>query len=282
MVCNISGPNWFEALRRDVVVGACPEKCFAIHDGDVAMPLLHGIYTSAIKPMQRFRRIRGGAYNLFPKATRNPVLEDCDGKAFNHKKTKLACFWGQNSSSVRRNLFLAGNDPEIEIFDTTGRFTAFAGVVGLANEYHSKYVESLLRSKFAICPRGVSPSSIRLFEAMRMGVCPVIVSDACLLPSGPDWSAFALFLEESRVGELRPFLRHHEKSFASMGELARAAYEEHFDDAVYFNYLVDQMAAIRSSQAIPERIFWALRNIQVKIYEKQEVPLKNWKCLRCA
>jgi hypothetical protein len=63
-----------------------------------------------------------------------------------------------------------------------------------------------------------------------------------------------------------------------MGKKARVAYEKYFSDEVYFNYLVDQISGIKRSQIIPERLFWLMRNVQVKFFEKKEIPLRNWDC----
>jgi hypothetical protein len=278
MVCNVAGPCWFSGLRLHPLINANPGKCFVIHDGDIAMPLLHGIYTSAIKPMARFGRIRGGAYNLFPRSTRNPMVEACDGKAFMAPKAKIISFRGQNSSKVREGLFQLPAHPDMDIVNTTGKFTAFAEDRSGKAPFREDYFEGLLSSKFALCPRGVSPSSIRLFEAMRMGVAPVIVSNACLLPEGPDWKEFALLLDELQINDLPGLTRRHEKNYQEMGKKARVAYEKYFSDEVYFNYLVDQISGIKRSQIIPERLFWLMRNVQVKFFEKKEIPLRNWDC----
>jgi hypothetical protein len=276
MVCDLSGPDWFAGLRNHPDINKNPGKCFAVHDGDIAMPLLHGIYTSAIKAMGRFRRVRGGAYNLFPKETRNPRIEECDGRGYLHAKKYLVSFRGQNSSRLRKSLFALPKHPDIEILDTTGEFSAFRDLPGEKTRFQEAYYTSLVSAKFGLCPRGVSPSSIRLFETMKAGVAPIIVSDACLLPAGPNWEEFALIVKENDIESLPRIAGEFEHASLEMGRKARMAYESFFQDSVYFNYLVNQMTEIRKAQRIPERIFWALRNYQVRVYEKKQIPLKNW------
>ena len=43
-------------------------------------------------------------------------------------------------------------------------------------DYYRRYAELTKASKFVLCPRGVGASTIRLFETMRMGRVPVILS----------------------------------------------------------------------------------------------------------
>lgn len=273
LVCNISGPGWYAGLRNHPYIKARPERCFVVHDGDIAMPLLHGIYTSAKTHMNTFRRFRSGAYNLFPPSTRNPCIEDHNGKAYLDPKKHLVSFWGQDSSSVRKGLFQLPAEEGVEIINTTGKYSAF--VENPRGDFQKGYFESLRASKFALCPRGTSPSSIRLFEAMKMGVAPIIVSDAQLLPSGPDWGDFALFVPENRIGEIGRIAAAQESSYQERGHKARTAYEMFFSDEVYFNYLVRQMVEIGETQLLPERVFWFLRNLKVEIFRRQESFSKN-------
>jgi len=275
LVCNISGPGWFSGLRNHPIVNACPEKCFAVHDGDIAVPLLHGIYTAASKKMMRFGRIRGGAYNLFPASTRNPFVEASNGKAFLHPKSNLLSFWGQDSSSARQKIFHLPKTEGIEIINTTGKFTAFAGNLPEKETFQRRYFEILQSSRFALCPRGVSPSSIRLFEAMKMGVAPVIVSDSCLLPSGPRWADFALVVAESQIPTLANRVLALKDSYQEMGARARQAYEIHFADNTYFNYLVAQAREIQASQLFPERFFWCLRHLKICLQKLKGGPSRN-------
>jgi len=45
-----------------------------------------------------------------------------------------------------------------------------------------KYIEILGNTKYSLCPRGTGPSTIRIWESMAMGSCPVIVSDYLKMP----------------------------------------------------------------------------------------------------
>src|SRR5205823_9816563 len=72
-------------------------------------------------------------------------------------------------------------------------------------DYDRRYAELTKASKFVLCPRGLSPSSIRLFETMRMGRVPVILADGWVPPIGPRWDDFSI--------------RVHERDFAMVPQL---------------------------------------------------------------
>lgn len=59
----------------------------------------------------------------------------------------------------------------------------------------SEYKDILERSKFSICPRGSSPSSVRFWESIAAGAIPILVSDDWVLPNW-DWDNTILRIPE--------------------------------------------------------------------------------------
>jgi len=102
-----------------------------------------------------------------------------------------------------------------------------------------RYREIILRSKFVLCPRGVAPSSVRLFETMEAGRVPVIIADGLLLPRGPTWSEFSLRVSEHALDKLPRLLEEREPDAAEMGQKARQAWEDYFSPWSSFNSLVN-------------------------------------------
>lgn len=49
-----------------------------------------------------------------------------------------------------------------------------------------KYIELLGDTRHSLCPRGTGPSTIRMWEAMAMGSCPLIFSNDLKIPDGAD------------------------------------------------------------------------------------------------
>ncbi len=107
-----------------------------------------------------------------------------------------------------------------------------------AAEAVDRYRDALRRSKFVICPRGMSPSSIRLFECMEAACVPIIVADALQLPTGPDWARFALTVPEKRVEDIPALVERRKGDAAEMGRLARQAWEAFFSPGATANSLV--------------------------------------------
>jgi hypothetical protein len=90
------------------------------------------------------------------------------------------------------------------------------------------YASTLARSKFVICPRGRGASTIRLFEALQVGRCPVIISDDWLPPPFVEWSSCSLRVGESSVGKIPAILRRREHEADELGKRARLVWEQFF------------------------------------------------------
>lgn len=52
----------------------------------------------------------------------------------------------------------------------------------IARHYGDKYVNTIRRSYFTICPRGYGKTSFRMYEAIQLGTIPVYISDEAWLP----------------------------------------------------------------------------------------------------
>jgi hypothetical protein len=263
LISNIAGEGWFQDLRNHPVVNRYPRKSFAISDSDRPMPLLRGIYTSGSKKLWFPSRYRTGAYNLYSQDRKNPRVEGHPGDAYNHSKKYLFSFTGRDSAPVRTDLFNLPFNERAPIINTTSKFSAFDH--GLENQelWEKNYTEMMEESKYALCPRGVGPASMRLFEAMKMGVAPMILSDYWILPKGPDWSQCSVLVQEKDVRQIHEIALKHESRYVELGKNAKGVYDHYFADNVYFNYLVDQMIDMTETQRIPERCFWQMRHAVV-------------------
>ena len=267
LVTDLAGPDWFRDLRLNASVGRSPGKSFAISDSDFPMPLLHGIYTSASRNLRFSARVRSAAYNLYPDEHLNPLLKGHDGNAYDLAKKHLYSFTGRDSSRIRIQLFELQKRDDACVINTTNRFAAFGPSPEEKESWQKQYIQILNESKYAVCPRGVGAASLRLFECMKMGVAPVILSDAWMLPEGPDWKSFAVLVPEKDILRLPDILKAHELEYVSRGMMARKAYERYFADGAYFDYLIDMCVSIRQSQIIPEEIIWAFRNAIVAMWK---------------
>lgn len=88
---------------------------------------------------------------------------------------------------------------------------------------------SIMRdSKFVVCPRGIGVSSVRLFETMRMGRVPIVVSDRWVPPPFVDWASCVLRVAERDVGRIPQCAAQQEERSAEMGAAARAEWERFY------------------------------------------------------
>jgi len=88
---------------------------------------------------------------------------------------------------------------------------------------------------------------LRLFEAMSLGVAPVLISDRYVLPRGPAWDTFLVRIPERRARDVVAILRPLASQSAPRARLARAAWEEWFAPDVIFDRLVDAAASAHTA-----------------------------------
>lgn len=52
----------------------------------------------------------------------------------------------------------------------------------VTNAHRQEYIETIRRSRFVLAPKGYGTNSFRFYEALSLGVPPILVSDDCALP----------------------------------------------------------------------------------------------------
>jgi hypothetical protein len=253
--------QYLKAVVRCDVIDDYPSKCFSLSYRDRPVVFNRGLYESAIRSVAGWGRVRTGSYALAgsfnPYAKRHTSADaDYEGKRY------LLSFIGRRSHPVRAEIFaLHFSRPDVLIEDSS-EFSIWTSEDETEKDRRRRYFyETLLRSKFALCPRGSGAGSIRLFESMKLGVAPIIVSDGWVTPTCPEWARFAIIVKQRHVAELERVVLSYEASYKEMGRLARACYEKYFADPVYFNYAVDSCIEIARGQVIPESVYWRSRRV---------------------
>jgi hypothetical protein len=122
-------------------------------------------------------------------------------------------------------------------------------------DFWRRYARIMQASKFVLCPRGLGVSSVRLFDTMRIGRVPVILSDDWVEPAGPAWEKFSIRIPESEFGGIPDLLEKREAHAAAMGQLARQQWVEWFSQDVCFHRVVEWCLEIKRTRRVPER--WA-------------------------
>lgn len=202
-----------------------------VHSGkDLPRPLIPGLYPSIHSATARWLGCEGGPYLAPP----NPFLES--SHLWNGRIDRLASFRGACSRKPARLRLLSIADRHswsrrgIEVIDTGADFIRTLRLGDHAGHLELKRiaVESMLASRFALCPEGAGLSSFRIYEAMQLGRAPVIIADGWCRPVGPDWNSFAIFVPRRRLAQLPEILDRHQDRWREMGACARAAWEQFF------------------------------------------------------
>ena len=245
------GAGWyFERVRQHPLVRKYREKCFVFCSNPFVIPFLPGIF-SAVERRWSSPRTRPGFYlgrttNEF--ATFTPPAHDLP---------YLFSFMGSiRNARVRRDLAALRHGRSF-FQNTVDDFDRILHRKMDARErldYHRRYAELAKASKFVLCPRGLSASSIRLFETMRMGRVPVILSDGWVEPAGPRWDRCALRVKEKDFAQIPRLLEQREGDAVGMGELARKEWEEWFSDEVAFHRVIELCLDIKQRRRIPESL----------------------------
>jgi hypothetical protein len=246
------GAGWyFERVRRHPLVRRYREKCFLFCANPLVIPFLPGVYTG-VEKMWVGSRTQPGFYlgrtkNQFTNYT--PPAHDLP---------YLFSFMGSVRNAPVRAKLSSVSHPRSFFQDTAEDFERILGRRMDRQErldYDRRYAELSKASKFVLCPRGVSPSSIRLFETMQIGRVPVILSDQWAPPVGPRWEKFSLQVRERDVALLPRLLEEREPAAVEMGQAARMEWERWFAEDVLFHHLTELCLDIQRKRKLPER--WA-------------------------
>ena len=112
-------------------------------------------------------------------------------------------------------------------------------MVDYQSDDKTHYGDIISRSKFVLCPRGYACSTWRLFETLKAGRAPVIISDQWIPPQGPDWERFSVRIKESEVALIPKVLERYESEAELMGHQARTAWDEWFSKETVFHRIIE-------------------------------------------
>jgi len=239
-------------------------KTVMYSEGDAGVPVLPGIYVNLTK--RHYRPGRTGSHGYLFYLAENRGNSACRGVQAVEKRF-LFSFAGRNSHRVRADIFrLLTGAAEAYIRDTSQAYDHWSA--DRPEEMQSRYAETIRQSYFSLCPRGKGANCIRLFESMRMGVAPVLISDAWVLPEGPDWEQFLIRIPESQVAEIPGILERERHRALEMGELARKAYEAYFSASSLPRDVLTQLErmVVENHRDLPVRLLCLVENRAVEAF----------------
>jgi len=238
-----------DQVRRHPYVARFREKCFVMCTDYRALPFVPGIYTGLEKRWHRPGRTQPGFYFdclLNPLVTFDASTE----------RDLLYSFVGDlQTAAVRRTLGKLEH-PRGLFVDTSAESQAvmWHGSEEQKTVFWDRYAKIARRSKFVLCPRGVAPSSIRLFETMCTGRVPVILADEWVRPEGPAWETFSVQVAERDAASVLRVMEEKEAAAAEMGLRARAEWEKYFSPEIVFHRAVELCLEMQRTRRMPESV----------------------------
>lgn len=241
---HFEDPEWRVVLEHPYVRDF-REKCFMYNEADTPWCVMPGLYCSM--PRRAFQPSRQKAFSYL--YTMNQALRGVAAE----KRPWLYSFMGAANCDARRRLLKVKDDRAL--LEDTSTFNIWHDMGEVEKKRaQQRYAEVMEGSLFALCPRGAGTSSYRLFEAMRTGIAPVLISDEWVAPEGPDWDAFMLRVPEDKAHELPELLRKHESEGIDRGIRARLAYERFFSREVQFHRAVEACRELLDQRVVPEAV----------------------------
>lgn len=221
-------------VRRSPLYMAYQAKSVVLDFFDNARPSVPGIYVglaSSLRPNSSsyrggfYLRVADNAHLDRPNkdATGQDTLFSFIGNVQNHVELRSAIMGLRHSRSILIDRSTGQRDDDVD------------------------YVRTIHRSKFVLAPRGLGPSSWRLFETMRAGRVPVVISDDWVPPNDVDWEKFAVRLAERDVSQIPARLERLEPRAGEMGRFARQAYVDNFSSLCAFDWVASQALSIVES-----------------------------------
>lgn len=211
---------------------AFPQKSVVLDFNDRPFPVLPGLY-SGLTAHQSNETFQGNAYIRVADNNQIDLVRE------NHVPPDLLfSFVGRASNyPIVRNALLKLKHPHSILNDQSSNQSD--GDIG--------YIKTLCRSKFVLCPRGFGPSSWRLFETMRAGRVPVIISDDWVPPKDLLWDKFSIRVAETDVERIADILSDRESEHQHMGNIARTEWNNKFSYAGFFPWVAKRLEEVVSA-----------------------------------
>lgn len=238
------------SVRQNPIFTKFREKCLLYVQSDWFVPLIPGLYCSLKKNLYHSTRTRSVPYIHTRYEQSWPLLMQ------DSSPTYLFCFQGSVRTHPVRQQIMEFRSPRGRYGDVSDRM-----LPALIREDPSELeslrhlaIEANRESKFVLCPRGAGAGSIRLFEAMQMGRCPVIISDEWMPLSYVPWHECSIQIRESDVPRIESILSQREHEWQKLGARAREVWETCLSPRHWFHLAAKECEAILQSGKRRERL----------------------------
>jgi hypothetical protein len=224
-------------VRQHPLLQTHRDRCFLFHSEDYVIPFLPGVYVNVSRRWHTRRTLTGPYLQMlhWDHVPHVPSLDQCE---------YLFCFVGSARTHRVRPRVMALSHPRGYLENTSAGIAsqhqnhAFF-MVPYRQDEKARYGGIISRSKFVLCPRGYACSTWRLYETLKAGRVPVIISDQWVPPQGPAWDTCSIRVPERRVAEIPALLERLEPQAETMARAARLAWEDWFSNQTIFHRMVE-------------------------------------------
>ena len=152
----------------------------------------------------------------FEDKNRNKEFENID--FLKNERKYLYSFMGGVQpgylTNIRKNIFTMKHSEDTLIINTGDwhyNTTVYSNKQNFKNELNidqnhvnktKKYNETLINSRYSLCPSGSGPNSIRFWESIACGCIPVLLADTLELPHNIEWENAIVILEEKNISNV--------------------------------------------------------------------------------
>jgi hypothetical protein len=220
-------------VRNHALTKRFSEKVFVYSTNDRDVPLVPGVYTCAEKRWYSPSHIRSGFYI---KVIDHDWIQP---SPINERPPHLFSFCGSfDTHPLRKQMAKLGGAQGFVRDTSKDEGRGFGKNADTYREWQAEYFRVMRDSMFVLCPRGVAPSSYRIFESMKAGRVPVIIADEWVPPGGPNWAEFSLRIPEARLQHVPQMLERLVDRAPEMGLHASQAWERWFSREQAFQTVV--------------------------------------------
>lgn len=231
-------PDEVAVMLADPFLMGCLPNVYVVNYDDFGRGFLPGLYTSLTPRLVRSDLHRPCVYPKWPNELAVPERSPAAASPrwlFSFRGTR-------HTARVREHLFASfgGAHKQWLVAEST------RSIHEHTPETKRQYVQEILESAYVLCPRGWSPSTYRLFEAMALGRCPVVISDDWVAIPGIDWDTVSVRVPERSVAMLPRLLAGlGVERGLQMGVAARRVWEQHFSEVKRFHGYLSSILDLR-------------------------------------
>jgi hypothetical protein len=215
---------------RDKFILSNRNKLIVIDSSDYAHRLFPGLYASLNPTVFKSKKMISSVYYYRHNKT---LYHHADNTPFSWNPKYLFSFRGNpRSHSLREKLILQFSE------DSRWKVQGVIKERGRSSEQsvEEAYTNEILGSHFCLCPRGYGPSTFRIYEAMALGRCPVILSNQWVPPMLIDWNSCSLRIPEKNWRNLPSILEKESHRSRELGFAAKSIYEKHLKGNLIWEY----------------------------------------------